>query len=210
MKSYLFLIVGFLLHVPGFSQAHKATVSYEKTPQEAVEVDIPYPEKTVVKAITDQLEKKGYKGKDTKGFLTFKGVRLPELGTDAYDLYFKTERKSRKEKDVTTISLLISSGYEKFLDGTSTVLTNARQYLDSSLVMVADYDLEMQVTEQETVFKKSNDKMADLAEEAEELQSKRKKLDREIEENQKSQEEHKKQVEKQGNILTMLKGKRRQ
>lgn len=210
MKSYLVISVSFLVYSTAFAQAHRTTVSYEKTSREAVEVDIPYPEKTVVKAINDKLEKNGYKGKDTKGFLTFKGVRLPDLGPDAYDLYFKTDRKSRKEKDVTTVILLISTGYEKFLDAGSAVMTKASQYLDSQLVMVADFDLEEQVAEQESVYKKSNDKMAGLTEEAEALQAKRKKLEKEIEENLKLQEEHKKQVDKQGNILSTLKGKRRQ
>ena len=52
--------------------------------------------------------------------------------------------------------------------------------------------------------------MAILAVEAEELQTKKRKLDKEIENNLKLQEDHKKEMEKQGNILNTLKGKRKQ
>ena len=210
MKRSILLFISIVIAGHVFSQARNATVEYQKAPQSAVEMEVPYPEKTVSKAIEDKLEKLGYKGKESKGFVVYRSVRMPELGPDAYDLYFKTDRKSRKEKDVTILTMLVSSGMDKFLDNSSTVMSNAKTFLDSQVVVVEAYDLEVQVGDQESQVKKADKKMVNLTEEAEDLQKKKKKLEKDIEENLKAQEDQKKETEKQNLILSTLRGKRKQ
>jgi hypothetical protein len=210
MIKYILFLVSVFVTAQVFPQARNATTTYQKVKQSAVEVELPFPENMVTRAVEDKLQKAGYKGKDTKGFITYKGVRMAELGPDAYDLYFKTDRKSRKEIDATLLTMLVSSGYEKFYDSDSPVMLGAKNFLDSQLVMVEAYDLEVQVTEQETEIKKADKKMASLVEEAEDLQKKKKKLEKEIEENLLAQENQKKQAATQGQILNTLKTKRKQ
>ena len=212
MKKILSLAIVAAICATSFAQSRIATADYSKTTQPAVQTDIPFPEKTVSKAIDDQLQKKGYKGKDTKGYLTYKGVSLPQLGAGTYDLYFKTDRKSKKEKDFTTVTLLVSSGYDKFLSEADnpTVIAGAKTYLDNLTSQIASYDLEQQIVEQEEVVKKTTKKHVSYNDNGEALKKKMIKLQEEMDENVKNQATQKTEVDKQATILETLKSKRKQ
>src|SRR5262245_36066971 len=105
MKKITLAALALAFYCSTNAQAHIDKVEYQKTNHEAVVTDIPFPEKTVTNALKDILEKMGYKGKSSKGFTVYQGVKLAELGPDAYDLYFSIDRKSRKEKDNASVSL---------------------------------------------------------------------------------------------------------
>lgn len=212
MKKIVLLGIAFVLYTAAIAQARLVTSEYQKTPQPGIEYDVPFPEKTVSKAIDDYFEKLGYKGKDTKGFLTFKGVRMPELGPDTYDLYFKTDRKSKKEKDATTVTLLISSGYEKFIGDTTnaTLIGNGKTYLEGLTDKVAAYDLSEQIADQDGVVKKASNNLNNAISTGEDLQKKKSKIENDIEENLKKQATLKAESEKQQLILQTLKDKRKQ
>ena len=157
-------------------------------------------------------QKLGYKGKDTKGYLTYKGVRLPQLGPDTYDLYFKTDKKSRKEKDATIVTLMISSGYEKFIGDTTNapLIDSAKNYLNGLTAMVAAYDLDQQITDQDDAVKKVLKKLTNLTETGQELQKKKVRIENDIADNLKGQASQKTESEKQQQILQTLRDKRKQ
>ena len=165
-----------------------------------------------MKTIVDMMEKKGYKAKDTKGYYTFKGVMLPELGNSFYDLYFKTDRKSRKEKDNTILTLLVSGGYEKFIgDSTgSALITNVKTFLNRQVEATAAYDLEMQINEQDETTINAQKKIASLIEDGQSLQKKKEKLEKEIQDNIKKQADQRIEADKQNQIFSTLKAKRKQ
>jgi hypothetical protein len=195
-----------------FAQARLATADYNKTMQPAVEIEIPFTEKTVMKTIIENIEKRGYRGKDNKGYTVFKGVMIPEIGPVAYDLYFKTDRKSRKEKDITILTMMISSGFEKFIGDTtdSKVIDNAKTFLNNQTAAVIAYDLELQVKEQEELTAKADKKYNNLVEDGQDLLKKKEKLEKDIADNTQKQAEQKAEAEKQRQILDTLKGKRKQ
>ncbi|MFT3683177.1 MAG: hypothetical protein QM791_23160 [Ferruginibacter sp.] len=209
MKKLLLLPVVILVCTGVFAQARLATASYQKAMQPAVEHDFPFAEKTVSKAIEDRMQKAGYKGKETKGFVVYKGVHMKEIGPDTYDLYFKVDKK---DKEKSLVTMMISSGYEKFIgeSDNSTVIENSKQFLDHLIHVSEAFDLEQQIVEQDVVSKKSSKKLADLVEDGEDLQKKKAKLEKEIEENLKKQEDQKKDIETQTQILETLKSKRKQ
>ena len=208
MQKFFFLLAAILLHNHSFSQARLATADYQKTVQPALEIEIPFTEKIVSKAIDDKMQKMGYKGKDSKGYLTYKGVHLAELGPDAYDLYFGTERK----KDFTIVTMMISSGYEKFIGDTTNapVVNNAKTFLNSLTNIVAAFDLEQQIGEQENILKKAYKRLTNLAEDGQGLQRKKAKLEQELQDNLKQQADQKTEAAKQRQILETLKAKRKQ
>ena len=212
MKKIFVVLVAVAMYTTSFAQSRLATADFQKSKQPSIEFDVPFPEKTVSKSIDDYFEKLGYKGKDTKGYLTYKGVHLPQLGADSYDLYFKTDRKNKKDKDATIVTLLISSGYEKFIgDTTNAVLIDsAKKYLNGLTARVAAYDLDEQITEQDNVIKKASKKLNNLTETGQDLQKKKVKLESEIADNLKEQASQKIVSEKQAQILETLKGKRKQ
>jgi len=211
MKKFLFLAV-ILFAAPGvFAQARQATADYNKTMQPATEIEIPFPEKTVMKSLVEKMESRGYKGKDTKGYTVFKGVSMAEIGPGSYDLYFKTDRK-KKEKDVTILTMLVSTGAEKFISEADnlTVLNNSKSFLNSHTEQATAYDLELQIKEQEEATAKAERKFKNLVEDGEDLVKKKERLEKEIEENIKKQAEQKAEAEKQLQIFNTLKARRKQ
>jgi hypothetical protein len=194
------------------AQSRTETVSYQKINRQAVVAEIPFPEKTVRDAIEDKMQQMGYKGKDVKGFTVYKGVRLSDLGSDSYDLYFAADRKSRKEKDYATLTLMISKGFESFVaDSTdSKLINNAKGYIDSIKVMIGAYDLEQQIIAQEDVIKKADKKYTNLIEDGVSLEKKKKNIENDIAENIKSQANKKTDTEKQRQILETLRARRKQ
>ncbi len=194
-----------------FAQSYTAPVEYQKVNRQAVLTEVPFPEKTARNAIDDKMEKSGYKGKDSKGFTVYKGVRLNELGTDAYDLYFMVDRKSRKEKENAVITLLISKGFDNFVSDSADapVIKNAKKYLDSIKDMIAVYDLELQIADQGDAVKKADKKLNTLREDGVDMEKKRKKLEQQIEDNKKDQTAQQAELEKQRQILQTLVGKRK-
>lgn len=212
MKKLFLSLTIMVMATASFAQARLATADYQKTMQPAVENDIPFPEKTVSRAIEDKMQKMGYKGKDNKGFTIYRGVHIASLGPDAYDLYFKTDKKSRKESGTTVVTMMVSAGYDKFIgDSTnSVVIDNAKNYLNGLTEIVGAYDLEQQINEQEDASKKADKKLANLVEDGQDLQKKKAKIEKDIEENIKKQAEQKSEAEKQRQIFDTLKAKRKQ
>jgi NADH dehydrogenase/NADH:ubiquinone oxidoreductase subunit G len=211
MKKFFFLSAIICFATGAFSQARQATADYNKTMQPAVETEIPFSEKTVMKSLVEKMEKKGYKGKDVKGYTVFRGVNMAEIGPDTYDLYFKTDRK-KKEKDVTILTMLVSTGSDKFISESdnSTVLDNAKSFLNNHTESATAYDLELQVKDQDEATAKAEKKYKNLVEDGQDLVKKKERIEKDIEDNIKKQEAQKAEVEKQTQIFTTLKAKRKQ
>jgi hypothetical protein len=211
MKHILTFIFFIALYAAAAAQSRTVTVEYQKINRQAVVNEIPFPEKTIRDAIENKMEQMGYKGKDTKGYTVYKGVRMPELGNDSYDLYFMADRKSRKEKENSTLTLMVSKGFDSFIaDSTdSKVMDNAKNYLDSIKNMIAAYDLEQQIIAQEDAIKKADKKSAGLIDDGVSLEKKRKNIEQDIADNKKNQANQLAEIEKQKQILEVLRGKRK-
>lgn len=212
MKHLFTLICALSLYIAATAQSRTATVEYQKVNRQAVVAEIPFPEKTIRDAIDNKMEQMGYKGKDSKGFTVYKGVRMPELGSDSYDLYFMADRKSRKEKENSTLTLMITKGFDSFVsDSTDArVMNNAKNYLDSIRNMIAAYDLEQQIIAQEDAVKKADKKYNNLVDDGVSLEKKKKNIEKDIEDNKKDQANQQAEIEKQKQILETLRGKRKQ
>lgn len=212
MKKIFLLAAAYFITAGAIAQARTVTTEYQKNMQPAVEAEVPFPEKTVMKSIIDKMEKAGYRGKEVKGYMVFRSVRLQELGPDSYDLYFKTDKKSKKEKDASIVTMLVSSGYDKFISeaDNADLIENAKKFLNKQTATSEAYDLELQIKDQEEITKKADKKLADLVEDGEDLQKKKAKIEKDIEENTKKQADQKAEIEKQKQIFETLKGKRKQ
>jgi hypothetical protein len=211
MRYILSFVFSVVLFVTATAQSRKATVEYQKINRQAVVNEIPFPEKTIRDAIDNKMEQMGYKGKDSKGFTVYKGVRLSDLGNDSYDLYFMADRKSRKEKENSTITLMISKGFDNFASDSSDerLMKNAKGYLDSIINIIAAYDLDLQITAQEDAVKKADKKYSSLMDDGQSMEKKRKNIEQDIEDNKKNQVNQQAEIEKQKQILETLRGKRK-
>jgi hypothetical protein len=194
------------------AQARYTSAEYQKAMRPAVATEIPFAEKTVADAIENKMGKMGYKGKGTKGYTLYSGVKMAELGPESYDLYYMVDRVSRKDKGNSTVTLLISKGFDNFVSDSAdaALIGNAKNYLNGLRDMVAAYDLELQITEQEELIKKADKKYNGLVDDGADLQKKKRKIEDQITENTAAQAAQKAETEKQRQILEMLRGKRKQ
>ena len=212
MNRTCLVVLSLMISSCVFAQSHTATVDYQKVSREALVNEIGYAEKTVTNAIEESMSKMGAKGKSNKGYVMYRGVSLPDLGGGSYDLYFSVERKSKKEKESSVITMMVSTGDDKFIT-TSTdaaLMDKAKGYLDNLWNMVAAYDLEQQIGDQEDLVKKNEKKMNSLMNDANDLEKKRRKVEEEITDNKKNQGSQQQELENQRKILETMKGKRKQ
>ena len=211
MKSFLTLLLISIATVSVKAQARTGSVEYQNVARAAILNEMPFPSGTIDDAIKDKFSKMGYKASSSKGFTVFKAVKLPELGPDNYDLYFTSERISRKDKNNSTVTLLISKGFDAFADETNDaqLIENGKTYLNNLREIVAAYDLEQQIANQENEIKKAEKKSNNLIDEGNDLQKRLKKINEDIQTNIKDQADQVKEVERQKQALENLKSLRK-
>lgn len=213
MKKLIYTLPLLLLfNITVHCQSQYVFIEYKNAQRPAVQNEFSYPDKTVTDAIEDKLSKMGYKGKDSKGYTVYKNVVLPELGGQPYDLYFKVDRKSRKDKDVAVVNMLVAREGEIFLNNTSDsmVMNNAKNYLNSLLPSIESYDLQQQVNAQQEAVTKAEKKYSSLKEDADDLFKKKKKLEQQIDDNIKAQKEQQAEIEKQKQLFETVKARQKQ
>src|SRR2546421_7518204 len=186
-------------------------VEYQKKEVPAAIIELPYPPNVVENAIKDYLYKKGVKGNTSKGFQVFKGAKLSDINTENNDIYFKVERKSRKEKDASIVYLFATKENEspETIDNTSYDLTNAKSLLREIIPSVQSNNLEAEIAGQENAIKKAEKKYDNLIDDGRGLEKKIKKLQDNLEENRKDVEKQRQEIDNQKKVLETLKGKRK-
>lgn len=211
MRNILLAVIFICMSTASIAQSHAETVEYQKISREAIVTEIPFSEKIIAAAILDTLQKLGYKGKESKDFMVYKGVSLPVFGKRSYDLYFSVDRKSKKEKESSLVTLLMARDFDNFITTKSDpdVMENAKTYMDSLRIIVAVYDLEQQIIEQEDVIKKNEKKLQGLVDDGEDYEKAKKKLEDKIEGNKKDMAKQKAENELQSKVLETLKAKRK-
>jgi hypothetical protein len=209
--KYIATLVFFFTSAAALAQSATTTVEYQKINRQGVVNELPFSEKTVRNAIDSKMEQLGYKGKDSKGFTVYKGVKLAELGSDSYDLYFMADKKSRRDKENSSLTLMVSKGYDNFVADSSdaTLMNNAKTYMNNIKDMVAAYDLEQQIMAQEDAIKKADKKYNNLVDDGVSLEKKRRNIEKDIEDNKKDQANQQTELEKQKQILETLRGQRK-
>ncbi len=211
MKRILLTAVGALLMMASaFSQAYESQITYSKKKQKAITIDYAYPQEAVENAIVKKIEDMGHAGKvekglfnKDKGFIVFKDANVPDVSETTMDYIIKVERKSRKDKDETTLYLLLNK------DGADAVETldsysigKAKNFLNNLLPEIEEANLELQIKAQDEVVVKAEKKFKDLQDEKSDLEKKLKK-------NQENLENQQKLIDNQRTALDGLKAKRR-
>ncbi|MER3469956.1 MAG: hypothetical protein C4330_01135 [Chitinophagaceae bacterium] len=211
MKKMLVSAVILLTSTLSYAQSHEGTVTSLKKLQPAAVIELNYPPAVVEDALNDYLSKKGRsKVGDIKGFTTYRNTQPVTNDSVNADLYFKIERKSRKEKHLTTVSMLLTAPDE---NATATNLhymnmQEAKDYLNGLVQTISSYDLEQKIKEQNVVLTKTENKYKNLVIDGQNLQKKKIALDKNIAENSQEQQALSAEVESQKQILATMVGKR--
>jgi hypothetical protein len=212
MKKTIPFFSVLLISVFGYGQAYQSAVHYQNKLEPAAVIELPYPPSVVDAAMSEYLSKKGKsRGNDIKGFITFRNTQPVQNDSVNADLYFKTERKSKSEKEVTVVSLLLMPIDAQTNTGNLHYLSmeDAKEYLNGLATTINAYNLELTIKDQNDAVIKAEAKYKNLASEGEDLESKRAGLEKKIADNKNDQQLQLKEIENQKQRLTQWVGQRK-
>ena len=187
-----------------------SNVDYNKQQQQGTIAEYDFTKDMVSNVLEDEMERTIGKAKKEKGFLVYRGVHVNEISPDAIDLYVKVDRKSKKEKNKALAYVLVSKGYDNFIQPNvdAQVFDNVKTYLTKMTSKMASNDLGKQIEAQEDVVKKEEKKLNNYQDDVQDMEKKIKKLNDDIAEKKKDIETQKQEVSKQQTILQVLKDKK--
>jgi hypothetical protein len=217
-KIFTLLLITFIFLKPCFSQTMATLVSFNKSNEPALMLELPYNEDVTEDFIIANLKKTGYnpetKGKlfwkqnKVNGYYVFKGVMF-EGSKEVVDLYFRVEQKSRKEKDHSIIYLLIGKGEDNFISSESDQDTYVagKRFLDNFINQSAEYKLDLDIKAQENAVKNAEKKLADLQDDEKSLTKKLEQLQETLKKNKDELDVQQKVLENERKKLAALKEK---
>jgi hypothetical protein len=122
-------------------------------------------------------------------------------------MYFKVERKSRNEKDVSVVSLLLASPNENpaATPGLRRLnMEEAKTYLNELSMAIQSYNLELQIKEQNESVTKAESNYKNLTDEGNNLEKERLNIEEKITQNKAKQDKQKLEIEKRKQALSAL------
>ena len=167
---FLFICTAFIFSTSSFSQSYESSIIYNKKKQRTIAIDYAYPQEAVQNAIVQKLEKSGNSGKEQKGlfnkdkgFIVFEDAYVTDISDDRMDYILKIERKSRKDKDETTLYLILNKANEDAIPAMDAYsIGKAKSFLNNLLPEIEDANLELQIKEQEDAVGKADKKFKNL------------------------------------------------
>jgi len=189
-KILLLLTLAIVVKMDAQCQAFVTKIDYQKTQQSAAGIQFSYPSGTVEDAVKEYMNKKGYKSSSSKGFIVFKAAALDSTDADLSDLYFTVDRKSRKEKDITLITLLPTKKNEDILaraQADDPKIEKAKAFLDNMAPFIDAYQIQLQLASQTEVVKKAEKKLNSLLSDENDLNKKIRRLQNDSADNKKDQ-----------------------
>lgn len=187
------------------AQVYEGKIDYNKISQAAVIAEYKYPEATVEKTLTDKLERMGYKVKSGKGFLIILNAVISSISSKPMEYAFKIERKSKKEKDITIVSLVMNE------NNVNTVVDNSsacKSFLSDLSPAIDAVNTDNMVNEQYDALVKSQKKLKNLQDDQMSMEKKIRNLEDDLKKNAKEQEDQKREITKQQEVLNAFKAKK--
>ncbi len=212
MKKLVLAVVVFI-SVQAMAQSRQGTVEYDKTVVPCYIMDLPFAPGVAEDAIKERFKKMGLPSKEKKGFLEYRNVVIPEISATPIDAMIKVDKKSRKEKDASTVYMIVNPvGVSSNTTTTGTVAdigAGTDVFLNSLKTNTEDLSLELEIKKQDDEVKKAEKKYKNLVEDGDDMQKKLKKLQDDIVENTKKQQDQTAEVQKQKEALIQMMSRRR-
>jgi len=211
MKYIFTIFVALLSGAFAYAQAPMPTTAEyngQKYPSYIMQYDLPPDETQDV--IVNKLKSEGYSASKSKGYLVYRNTRLKDLNPDEpQDVLFKIERKSRKEKDKSIVTMIAAKAGaipEDKVKGAKSVAAiessaNSVAFLNSfqSNINLSAYNLS--VSNQQDVVDKAEKKLKSLQDDQSKMEKKIKNLQDDLSKNKNDQQKQTEEIAKQKSIL---------
>lgn len=211
MKYFFTLFVFLLVTAVSMGQAPMPTTAEyngQKYPCYIMEYNLPPDETKDV--IVNKLKSEGFNADKSKGYLVYRNTRLKDLDPDEpQDVLFKIERKDRKDKDKSIVTMITAkSGTipEDKVKGAKTVAAiepsaNSVAFLNSfqSNINLSAYNLA--VSNQQDEVDKAEKKLKSLQDDQSKMEKKIKNLQDDLAKNKTDQQNQTDEIAKQKSVL---------
>lgn len=211
-KIYLFLLLNCFGYYTSISQSYIAQTKFNHLQRMAIVNQLPYAADVAKNGIKKKMGELGFNGKEIDGYLAYKNIDIPDIGGGKYNLYFKTERKRKRENEESLVYLLISDSYDAFIDESrdAEVVNKGKAFMNTLNVQVESASIDKEILQHEENVRKAEKRYNNTIDEANDLEKKKRKLEADIEQNKKEQEQRKAEIETQKQLLDAVRNKRKQ
>lgn len=204
------------------AQSNFATVEYKEARQPGLILQVPNKPGIAEGTILQKLKETGYnpetkghlfwKKNKLNGFYVFNGVELPAMNNQKLDMYFKVEPKSRRDKNASVITMLVSKGYDNFVspDTDTATFQAAKQFLNSFVAETVAYRLNLDVEGQANKVKDSEDRLAKLMDNEKDLERRIEQLQSDLIKNRSDQQNQQREIELEKKKLEELRSRQTQ
>lgn len=200
MKLILTSIFSLLLIAPAIAQTPaKTTIEYngQKYPCYVTEYNLAADETENV--IKSKLKSEGYNADKSNGFLVYRNVRLKDLDSrEGQDVLFKIERKSRKEKDKSVVTMITAKAGE-IPEGKvkSAKITADISPSNNSISFLNSFESGIRLQNYNLAVSAQTDEVAKAEKKLEALQKDQAKIEKKIKDNQVDLDANKKEQDAQ-------------
>ncbi len=205
MKKTIALLFAIMAYAALFAQAYDGQADYNKKTQPAVITEYKYPEETVEKTLRDKLERMGLKVKSSKGYLMVTNAIISSVSSSPMDYTFKIEKKSKREKDITIVTMLMHVN-----EGSATAENSGKgkSFLNEMSPAIDASNNDNMVNDQYAALVKEQKKLKKLQDEQTSLEKKIRNLQDDLKTNEKDQADQQKEIQRQQEVLDVLKTKK--
>ncbi len=201
------------------AQSVATTTRYNDSLQPALILQLPYSTSVTEGTILKKLNETGYdpqtkgalfwKKNKEDGFIIYHEVTLQQLAGQKLDLYFKIVRQSKKNKNYSTLFLMVNKGSKNFVSPTSdtTIFNAAKRFLNGFVSETGEYKLSLDIEAQEAAVTSAEKKLRQLEGKEVDLNKKIEGLKQDLITNKAEQENQKIEISNQKLKLEALKMK---
>ena len=190
--------------------ASTGKIEMQKSDKVSATIELPYDPDVVERAIKENMLKSGIRDDVSKGFQIYKGARLTPADGELADLYFKVDRKSRRENSAV-VNLVIGRPNENVAIRTLDDAyrnEDAKTYLQTLIPIIEAYNLEVQITDQLNLITKQEKKLTNLEEDQKSLENKIRNFEDKLAQLKKEIEAQNAELDKQRSVRDAMQGRR--
>jgi hypothetical protein len=188
------LLLSFIIFLHGQiksqAQAVESSVEVQKTQQPVAKINISSNPEVTEDAIKEYMAKRGVKSSSYKNFFVFRSCKLDSSSEELCDLYFRVEKKSSGEKDVSTVILLPTKKGEdppSHSPSDTSKIKSAKSFLNNMAPFIEAEYVSLQAANQEKVLQKAQKKMNSLKSDSADFEKKIRDINADLEQNKNDQ-----------------------
>lgn len=204
-SSLLFVFCGLITT----AQSTTGTTVFGKVAQSSVIYDLPYSEDVVAVALEKKMSSYNASLKKVKGFYVYRSVVVPEISSRPINLYFSINKKGRKDKNESTLSMLIADDKDTFLESANEVdlFNRGKEFVNGFNTDANASQINFDVAAQEKEVDKIAKKVKQLENDQDDLKKKIKKMEDQLSKNESDLKSEAANLEAQKKQLEVLKSK---